>query len=77
MILALHLKNPVQFGSMIELLGQPIRTLHQRRSRIFMNVALKGLKSRLKGTWVHHAVWSYKNPPTKDQTQIMIGRPFK
>jgi FkbM family methyltransferase len=37
------------------------------RSRTFMNTALKRLRSRLRGTWVHHAVWTYKNPPAKDQ----------
>jgi len=26
---------------------------------------MQGLKSRLRGTWIHHAVWAYKNPPLK------------
>lgn len=30
-----------------------------------MNSVIHKLKSRLKGTWIHHAVWTYKNPPPK------------
>jgi hypothetical protein len=30
-----------------------------------MNTVIHKLKSRLKGTWIHHAVWAYKNPPPK------------
>jgi len=30
-----------------------------------MNNVIHKLKSSLKGTWIHHAVWAYKNPPPK------------
>jgi len=31
-----------------------------------MNSAVRALKSRLKGTWVHHTVWTHRNPqPTE------------
>jgi FkbM family methyltransferase len=32
-----------------------------------MNTVIHKLKSRLKGTWIHHAVWIYKNPPPRAQ----------
>jgi len=32
---------------------------------LLMNTVIHKLKSRLKGTWIHHAVWAYKNPPPK------------
>jgi FkbM family methyltransferase len=34
-----------------------------------MNMVIQELKSRLKGTWIHHAVWAYKNPPLKPQRE--------
>lgn len=34
----------------------------------FMNKVMQGIKSRLRGTWIHHAVWRYKNPPPGDQS---------
>jgi FkbM family methyltransferase len=42
-----------------------------------MNVIVHKVKSRLKGTWVHHAVWAYRNPPIKvpiqaDREQIAL-----
>jgi FkbM family methyltransferase len=30
-----------------------------------MNTVIQGLKSRLRGTWIHHAVWASRNPPPK------------
>ena len=30
--------------------------------------ARQTLKSMLQGTWVHHAVWAYKNPPAEDRS---------
>jgi FkbM family methyltransferase len=30
-----------------------------------MNAVIQKLMSRLKGTWIHHAVWAYKNHPPK------------
>jgi FkbM family methyltransferase len=32
-----------------------------------MNEAIRNLKFRLRGTWIHHAVWAFKNPPPKAQ----------
>ena len=32
-----------------------------------MNAVVQGLKSRLRGTWIHHAVWAYKHPPPRAQ----------
>lgn len=29
---------------------------------------MQGIKARLRGTWVHHAVWNYKNRPPSDQS---------
>jgi len=34
-----------------------------------MNVKLQELKSRLRGTWIHHAVWAYKNPPPRNRAE--------
>jgi FkbM family methyltransferase len=30
-----------------------------------MNTVVRKLKSSLRGTWIHHAVWEYKNSPPK------------
>jgi|SRR5580704_563272 FkbM family methyltransferase len=30
-----------------------------------MNKLTQRLKSRLRGTWIHHAIWAYKNPPLR------------
>ena len=30
-----------------------------------MKTVVQRLKSRLRGTWIHHAVWAYKHPPPK------------
>lgn len=32
-----------------------------------MNTVVRRLKSRLRGTWIHHAVWAYKHPPPRMQ----------
>jgi FkbM family methyltransferase len=32
-----------------------------------MKIVPQGLKSRLKGTWIHRLVWAYKNPPAGDR----------
>jgi hypothetical protein len=32
-----------------------------------MNEAMRNLKSRLRGTWIHHAAWAFKNPRPKAQ----------
>lgn len=32
-----------------------------------MKTAFQRLKSRLRGTWVHHMVWTYKHPPTTER----------
>jgi FkbM family methyltransferase len=34
-------------------------------SKFSMSRLVQELKSRLKGTWIHHAVWAYRNPPLK------------
>lgn len=33
-----------------------------------MNLVIQRLKSRLRGTWIHHAVWAYKNSPPMAQS---------
>ncbi len=33
-----------------------------------MNAVVQRLKSRLRGTWIHHAVWAYRNPPSKSRS---------
>jgi FkbM family methyltransferase len=41
-----------------------------------MTAILQNLKSRLRGTWIHHAVWAYRNPPPKaawDQNDSQQG----
>jgi FkbM family methyltransferase len=38
-----------------------------------MNSVIQGLKSRLRGTWIHHAVWTYKNPPLKVYDGKQVG----
>jgi FkbM family methyltransferase len=42
-----------------------------------MSTVIQKLKSRLGGTWIHHAVWAYRNPPPKapahnDGRQILV-----
>jgi len=32
-----------------------------------MNSMVQRLKSRLRGTWIHHAVWAHRNPPLRTQ----------
>jgi hypothetical protein len=32
-----------------------------------VNTVVQGLKSRLRGTWIHHAVWAYRHPPPRAQ----------
>jgi len=34
---------------------------------MIMNTVVQRLKSKLKGTWIHHAVWAYRHPPQKAQ----------
>jgi FkbM family methyltransferase len=33
------------------------------------SVVQRLLMSRLRGTWIHHAVWAYKNPPPKAESR--------
>jgi FkbM family methyltransferase len=33
-----------------------------------MDNLVQRLKSRLRGTWIHRAVWTYKNPPPSDRS---------
>ena len=42
-----------------------------------MNTVTQRLKSALRGTWIHHAVWAYENPPPKapghnDGKQVLL-----
>src|SRR5277367_4520102 len=34
-----------------------------------MNMGVQRFKNWLRGTWLHHAVWAYRNPPPKARSQ--------
>lgn len=39
-------------------------------------MSMRGLKSRLRGTWIHHAVWALKNPPVEAPRQDKGNRAY-